>query len=1061
MMNIRYLLFLCWALGSHPPVQAQDRSVTGIVKDQRGEPLAGVTVKEKGEPNTVVTNDNGRYVITPRGPNRTLIFTYVGFHPLERVVPGGTTSMDITLEEDASSLDEVVVVGYQDIQRRKMTGAVSTVKGRDFENTPYATFDQMLQGRVAGLTVLSTSGEPGTNNIVNIRGSSNLGLADNQLQAPLYVIDGIIYDVSDIQAAYGNASPLQAINPNDIESVDILKDASAAAIYGARAANGVIIVKTKRPMTGVPEVRVAAYSGISSRPAMKPIMVGAADRRMKMALLYGAGEYDWFYSGQIHQMLTDSLNPAFNNATDWQGLFLQSAPITNVNVSIGGAMEKFVYRISAQHYYEEGVMMGFANQSLTPRLMLQVNPIKNLQFETNVFAGFTKSKHGSGDEQKYPFNTWGFPSSFWEIGDLDRQIYTGRYDGLLDNDRATSINGNVAGTIQELFVPELSLRSQFSFNVNNNTRDLYRPVLLTGNWNTAQNWVNQNRRWEWESYLNYAKTFDAGHTVSGVLGYGMEKNVGNVSQLLGRSLNNEAIKTVAGIGSGPNLYGRSTIAERARMSVFGRLGYDYKNRYLISGSYRMDASSRYSADNRWGVFPSISAGWAISEEDFFKEWGDFVTFFKIRGSYGLTGRDPGSEYAHFTMLSYDATYNGSVLDNGVAGYQPASLGMPAVSNQPTYNGTTVAYANYNAPATSASIKWESSPQLNVGFDLNMLNDRIEVNADFYVRNSVNLVYGLQMPVTSGYGTIENNFINLRNSGVELTINSRNMGPRSAFQWNTNFNISYNRNYVTRLPYGGREIKVGPPWMERALNVGQPLYPFKIWQVEGVYSTDADVPINPLTGDRIRHGSATGNQYRAGDPRRLDMNGDYIIDDNDKLDMGNPNPDFVGGMTHTLSYKNWSLTALTTFVFGRTLWNGYLSDRLQDAGSALLYSTWGTNSAISGDFDLADFWRQPGDIARFPTLFRNTVDNWHIANSTFVEDASFIRLKNVRAGYNVPTGFAKRLGLRSLRLYAVLDNIAIISWSSVPDPEAVDPNGYSGGNGYPIPKKWTFGLDFNL
>ncbi|MBK1438695.1 SusC/RagA family TonB-linked outer membrane protein [Parapedobacter sp. ISTM3] len=1048
-IKIPCMLFMlcCHLCGAQ--VYAQNVPISGVVRNQQGTLLAGVTVKEKGSSNTVVTGENGRYTISVTGSGKTLVYSYVGFHPQEHAVSSDTKNLDVILEEDAAALDEVVIVGYQDVQRRKMTGAVSSVKGRDFENTPYATFDEMLQGRVAGLTVLSTSGEPGTNNIVNIRGSSNLGLSDNQLQAPLYVIDGIIYDVSDIRAAYGDASPLQAINPNDIESVDILKDASAASIYGARAANGVIIVKTKRPAFGTPEVRVAAYAGISSRPAMKPIMVGAADRRMKMSLLYAGGDYEWFYNGQIHQMLTDSLNPSFNNATDWQGLFLQSAPITNVNVSIGSATEKFLYRLSAQHYYEEGVMMGYANQSLTPRLLLQMNPIENLQFETNIFAGFTQSKHGSGDGSKYPFSTWGFPSSFWEIADLERQIYTGRYDGLLDEDRATSINGNVAGTIQKFFIPELSLRSQFSFNVNNNTRDLYRPALLTGNQNVAENWVNQNRRWEWESYFNYAKTLNEAHTMSGVLGFGMERNVANTNYLWGRNNNNEAIKTITGIASGPNLSGNSMIAERSRMSIFGRFGYDYKDKYLISASYRMDASSRYSADNRWGIFPSISAGWALSEEDFFKDLGSFVSYFKIRGSYGLTGRDPGSEYAHYTMLTYNGSYQGSVLDNGLTG------------NQFTYNGTNVVYPNYNDPATSAGIKWERSPQLNLGVDFNMLNDRIAINADYYIRDSENLVYGLQMPITSGFSTISTNFISVRNSGVEFTINSRNMSPRSPFQWSTNFNISYNRNYVTRLPYGGREIKVGPPWMERALNVGQPLYPFKVWKVEGVYSTNEDVPVNPLTGDRIRHGSSTGTQYQAGDPRRLDMNGDYVIDDNDKVDMGDPNPDFIGGMTHTFSYKNWSLSALTTFVFGRTLWNGYLSDRLQDAGAATLFSTWGPNSAISGDFNLTDFWMQPGDQAKFPTLFRNTVDNWHIANSTFVENASFIRLKNVRVGYNVPQAFSKRFGLSSLRLYAVMDNIAIISWSTVPDPEAVEPNGYSTGNGYPIPKKWTFGIDFTL
>lgn len=1047
LIKIPCTLLMLYLLSGVPNVYAQQLSVSGTVRDERGTPLAGVTVKEKGSSNTVITNDLGKYAITLAASGNAIIFSYVGFHPQEQEPTSSNPNLDITLKEDASSLDEVVVVGYQDVQRRKMTGAVSSVKGKDFENTPYATFDAMLQGRVAGLAVMSTSGEPGTNNIVNIRGSSNLGLADNQLQAPLYVIDGIIYDVSDIRAAYGDASPLQAINPNDIESVDILKDASASAIYGARAANGVIIVKTKRPALGTPEVRIAAYTGISSRPAMKPITVGAAERRMKMGLLYAGGDYDWFSNGQIHQMLTDSLNPGYNQATDWQGLFLQSAPITNVNVSIGATMEKFLYRISAQHYYEEGVMMGYENQSLTPRLLLQVNPMKNLQFETNIFAGFTKAKHGSGDGSKYPFSTWGFPSSFWQITDLEEQVYTGRYDGLLDDDRSTSINGNIAGTIQEFLVPELSLRSQFSFNVNNNTRDLYRPKLLTGNQNIAQNWVNQNRRWEWESYVNYAKTIRDAHTVSGVLGYGLEKNVANYNYLWGRSDNNEAIKTITGIAPGPNLSGNSNIAERSRMSVFGRFGYDYKDRYLISASYRMDASSRYNADNRWGIFPSISAGWTLTEEEFFKDWTSFISYFKIRGSYGLTGRDPGSEYAHYTMLAYSGAYYGSVTDNGLDG------------NQFTYNGINVNYPNYNNDATSATIKWERSPQFNAGIDLNLLNDRIAINADYYIRDSKDLVYGLQMPATSGYSNISTNFISVRNSGVELTLNSRNMSPRSTFQWNTNFNISYNRNYVTRLPNGGQEIKVGPPWMERTLNVGQPLYPFKVWKVDGVYATNEDVPVNPLTGDRMRHYG--GTMYQAGDPRRLDMNGDYSIDENDKVDMGDPNPDFMGGMTHTFTYKNWSLSALTTFIFGRTLWNGYLSDKLQDAGSATLFNTWGPNSAIAGDFTMADFWMQPGDQTKFPSLFHNTVDNWHIANSTFVENASFIRIKNVRAGYTVPQAFSKRFGMSSVRLYAVLDNIAIFSWSTVPDPEAVEANGYSTGNGYPIPKKWTFGLDITL
>ncbi len=1024
---------------------AQQRVISGVVKDEQGKPLADVSVSEKGANNGTKTEAGGRFKISIQSAKPMLVFSSVGYLKQEYAVKSGNEIVDIVMKEDAAGLDEVVIMGYQDVQRRKTTGAIASVKGKDFENTPYATFDAMLQGRVAGLNVMSTSGEPGTNNIVNIRGSSNLGLADNAIQSPLYVIDNIIYDVSDIQAAYGNSSPLQAINPNDIESVDVLKDASASAIYGARAANGVIIIKTKRPAFGKPEIRISAYNGVSDRPSMKPITVGAAERRMKMDLLYNGGSYDWFNDGSISQMLTDSLNPSFNNNTDWQGLFLQSANINNVNVSIGATMEKFLYRFSAQRYYEEGVMMGFENESLTPRLLLQVNPTDNFQFETNIFAGFTKAKHGSGSDAKYPFNSWGFPSSFYQITEQEEAIYTGRYDGLLDKDNTFSLNGNFAGTIKKFIVNGLSLRSQFSFNVNNNTRDLYQPALLTGNRNYAQNWVNQNKRWEWETYFNYIKSINDVHNISAVLGTGIERNTSNNSYLYGYSDNSEYIKTVTGIPSGADLYGYATITERSRASFFGRLSYDYKDKYLVSASYRMDASSRYSPENRWGIFPSISAGWVLSEEPFFEPLKGAISFFKLRASYGLTGRDPGSLYARYTTLSFDGAYNGSVMDSGISG------------SQFTYNGVNVVYPDYASSASSTNIKWETSPQFNLGLDMNLLHDRITITPEFYVRDSKDLLYDLNMPATSGYSTISNNFISVRNSGVELTVVSRNMRPESAFQWVTNFNIAYNRNYVTKLPNGGQEIKVGPTWMERALNVGQPLYPFKVWQVDGVFATDADVPVDPLTGNRLYH-AGTGQYYQAGDPRRADLNGDYIIDDNDKIDMGNPNPDFQGGLMNQFSYKNFSVSTLITFIFGRTLWNGYLSDKLQDAGSSTLYSTWGTSSGIAGDYDLNDFWMKDGDQTKFPTLFRNTVDNWHIANSTFVENASFIRFKNVQLSYTFPKSITERLKLKMLRVYGVLDNIAIKSWSTVPDPEAVEANGYSTGNGYPIPKKWTIGLD---
>ncbi|GGH26586.1 SusC/RagA family TonB-linked outer membrane protein [Sphingobacterium alkalisoli] len=1051
-MKKMYLLkilnvFLIFLVFCQHDLIAQSVVITGKVSSSQGNPLSGVTIKEKGGTGVTSTKEGGHFTISISGLGKSLVFTSVGYITKE-VAISSSNEVSVILDENSSDMDEVVIIGYQNIQRRKTTGAISTVKGKDFENTPYATFDAMLQGRVAGLAVMSTSGEPGTNNIVNIRGSSNLGLANNVISAPLYVIDNIIYDVNDFGSAYG-ANPLQSINPNDIESVDILKDASASAIYGARAANGVIIVKTKRPSTGKPEVRVSAYAGIADMPAMKPIQVGAAERRLKMNMLYVGGQDQWFANNQISMMLTDSLNPAFNNNTDWQGLFLRSAQINNINASVGSSSDRFTYRFSAQRYYEEGVMIGYENDNITPRLLLQVRPTDNVEIETNLFAGITRAKHGSGEGvygSKYPFTTWGFPSSFWQITDVEEGVYTGRYDDLMDNDRTTSINGNTAVTLKKVFVPELSFRTQFSYNINNNTRDLFQPALITSNRrNWARSWVYQNQRWELESFFNYNKTLKEIHNISGVLGYGMEQNNTNNRYLSGYSDNSSVVKSISGISSGSDLYGWSDLQERARVSVFGRLSYDYKGKYLVSGSYRQDASSRYSRDNRWGIFPAISAGWILTEERFFEPLKSVVSFLKFRSSYGLTGLDPGSYYAQYMTLGFNGNYEGARLDNG---------DNVAIN---TYNGVGVTYPNYGGAASASSIKWERTPQFNIGFDANFIKDRINVTADYYIRNSQAMVFESQAPLTTGFSALTNNFVDIRNSGVELTINTFNLRPESAFQWNTNFNIAFNKNMVTKLPNGGREFRTGPPWMERTLNVGQPLFPFQVWKVDGVFATDADVPIDPLTGNRLRNG-LTGQYYKAGDPAPQDINDDYIIDYQDKVSMGDPNPKVTGGFTNFFSYKGFTLQVLITFIQGRSLWNGYLSDRLQDAGSASLFSTWGSNSAIAGDFNVSDFWLRPGDQARYPNLFSNTVENWHIAQDYFVENASFVRLKNIQFGYSLPQSLASKLKLRSLRVFGMVDNLYIKSWSDTPDPEAVEPNGYSTGNGYPIPKKFTVGID---
>ncbi|MEI6950232.1 SusC/RagA family TonB-linked outer membrane protein [Paraflavisolibacter sp. H34] len=1015
-------------------------AITGKVLDKKdNKPVVGATVQVKNSPEAAMTDENGNFTLKVANKNATLEISYVGFAKQEiRINSQGNVA--VYLEEGSRAMDDVVVIGYQSVQRRNATAAISTVKGKDFENVPYPTFDQMLQGRVAGLNILSISGEPGANNIVNIRGNTSVDAASgNGISTPLYVIDGVVFDVSDVRSAYGNANPLQAINPNDIESVDVLKDASAAAIYGARAANGVIIIKTKRPKGGRPQFRVSAYAGLSTKPAMKPVLVGADERRKKMDLLKAGGTYTQL--GGISQFLTDSLNPAFNNNVDWQGLFLRNALIKNVDLNIGAAEERFAYRISLNRYQEDGIMRGYSLTRSTPRLFLSVKPYKGIEVTSDLYVGLTKATHGPGNGNIYPFTVSNFPSSFWQITDEVKKNYEGRNEGVRDDDRTTSVNGNTR--LIATLLPKLTFTSSLSYNYNFGRRDYLRHrSVTTNNRSDAIHSSSNSRRWEIENYLTYTKEIND-HTFTGLIGQGVEENTINSTNIQANGIPFDAIQMVQGVPAGPSLSASTFFEDRSRVSAFARVGYDYKGKYGVDGSYRRDASSRYSKDSRWGSFPAVSARWNVSEEPFFDRFRSLVSFLKLRASYGLTGRDPGGYYEQYRQLITDVRYAGSSLGSGAAG------------NVITYNGTTAVTPNYGAAAPAANISWEKTPQSNFGLDAGFFKDRITLAADYYIKDSRELVFNIPVPTTTGYTTAKNNYVDVRNQGVELTLTTRNLAPKSSFRWNTTFNIAFNQNMVTKLPAGNRDFVFGQPWLQRTLTIGQPLYGFLAWDIPQIYPSVDDVPVDPLTGQRVKWFG--GNMFGAGDGAKRDVNGDYNIENIDKINMGDPQTRVYGGIINQLGYKGFNVSVLCTFIQGRKLWNGYLSDKLNGSASAP-FTNWGPNSGPAADFGGLDFWRNTGDKAYFPSLFGNNIDKWHIAQSMFIEDASFFRIKNVNLSYAFPEKVAKRLRLKGLSVYSVMDNLRVFYNATVPDPELVSPDGYTNGNDYPLPKKFTFGLD---
>lgn len=1020
------------ALGS---VHAQTQVVTGTVLSEAGEGMPGVNVIVKGTSRGTSSDVNGKFSIEVRGENAVLVFSFIGYMPKEVSVGNRTSIGNVQLEPDVQSLEEVVVIGYQNIERRKSTAAMATVKGDVIDNLPYPTFDQMLQGRVAGLTSLNTSGEPGSNGIVNIRGSNSVSLGG--VSYPLYVIDGMIYDVNDIPNAYNN-NPLAAINPNDIESIDILKDASAAAIYGSRGANGVILVKTKRAKRGqAPMINVNIYGGITNKPALRDVITGKAERQLKLDLLYKAGTQSGLKN--LSMFLTDSLNPAFNNNTDWQSVFVQTAKIYNADASISGATENSRYRLSMGYYNEEGAMIGYSLKRIAPRLSFSTSPGHKIDISLDFSPSFVSIEHGYGDGSNFPFTTWSFPSSFWKLTEEQIKTYHGDYDNL-DEDKTTTMLSNVKLT--KHFTDELMFTSSFSMTYNQNRRDwLYSHLINGTDDDIAYNWDYLTNIWETENYVTYDKQIND-HSFSVIAGQEAQRQTNKNTYAYGIGV---GANTITGLAPGTNLYAETYQEERTRFGWFGRVSYDYKERYLFSSSYRRDGSSRYSNDNRWANFYSISGGWILSEEPFFDALMQTIPFLKLRASYGVTGNDPSTYYGQYNLYSNDASY-----------YQ-SSFGLNNDATATTYNGTNIVTPNYGSYAADKNVTWERYPQVNIGGDINMLDNRVNINIDWYARDANELFYNnVVVPTTSGYAYYSGNLISLRNTGWEFTFNTDNLAKNSPLRWQTTLTLAFNDNYVTKLPNGGQDLVVGATWLQQTLTVGKPLFAYKVWEVKGVYATDEDVPTDPLTGNKLTMYGAT---MHGGDPIMVDQNGDYNIDDTDKIPYGDPNPKLTGGLTNTFTYKGFTMTVFCTFIKGRKIWNGYTSDKLNGTISDI-YNRWGTNATVA-TLGGMNYWTEEGDEADYGSVTNTNIDRYHIAQSIFVEDGSFFRIKNITLGYEFKNDLITKLKLNRFRVYGMIDNIARFTNSTLPDPEAVDATGYSNGSTYPQTMKFTLGLNANF
>lgn len=879
------------------------------------------------------------------------------------------------------------------------------------------------------------------------------------------MIDGVIYDVNAIGSAYSaqnpitqavsSTNPLSLINPNDIESIDILKDASASAIYGARAGNGVIIVKTRRARQGKPQITFSAYAGVSTRPNFREVLTGTAERALKLDLLHSQLPYTNLQQTPLPIQLTDSLNPAFNNDVDWQGLLVRNRALVNSqDVSVAGFAGSTSYRLSFNHYQEQGVLNGFSLERLAPHLSIAIHPVKGMSLSTDILISSERRKHGVTGSTGVVFNSWDFPTSFTQLSPVQKAVYSGK-GNFYDENNILSMVGSV--NLLDTIVSGLTFSSNFSATSYTDRYDYFSPKEVNNVENTAYHIESTSPGWSFENYLTYSRAVGEHHfaVAAGTSAY---SNRNNFTNAWAKGINITGINTLQTVPAGPNLYVATEDQRKTTASYYGRLIYDYAGKYLLTASLRRDASSIYSADYQWGTFPSVSVGYILSDERFFEPLKKAVNFLKLRVSYGVTGNDPGSWYAKYQSLYSDASFNTSTtgtIDNGdLAGVPSTYNGTPVISPFP-YNRD-----NYNiGVSASNAVRWERFPQIDIGGDIELFNSRVNLIVDWYQKDAKDkYFYNIPSQVTTGYAYYSGNAVDIRNRGLEISVNTRNTRPRAAFQWSTNFNVSFNENYVTKLPNGNRDFLFGPPWFQQTLTIGEPLFNYKVWDINGVFATDEDVPVDHITGKKL---SFFGAPLGVGDAARVDYNGDYIIDNEDKVIAGNPMPKVTGGFGNTFSYKGLSLNVFCSFITGRNIFNGYLSDYLNGSQD---YTAWGAKSGPAAIASLLDqFWIQPGDQTKFPRLVYPSgtqgKDPWHIASSYFVENGDFLKIKQATLAYNLPDSWIRNLKMKRLNVYGMAENLFMFKRSKiVPDPELVDPTTGSANVVYPSTLKFTLGLN---
>jgi len=1024
-----------------PQLYAQKQQISGIVTDVvTGKPLAGVSILQKGSGTKGATDANGRFALEVPNSSAILIFKFIGYDEQE-VDLRGAKVLQIKLVQTNKSLDEVVVIGYGEVQRKDLTGSVGSVNMQDIKKAPVGSALEALAGRVAGVQVTSESGKPGSEMNIVIRGANSL----TQDNSPLYVIDGF-----PIENANSNV-----LNPDEIASIEVLKDASATAIYGARGANGVILITTKKGEAGAPQISYNGYIGSQHIINRMDLMNGYEFVRLQAERDPVGSQLTYFNEGKT---LEDYRSiPSY----DWQDHIFRDGVMHNHSLSVMGGSNNTKYAVSGNLFGQQGTIINSGFNRKQGKITLDQS-FQKLKVGINAMytSTLTDGSNPAAPESAFSamnylmYSVWGYrPISFADedllndpTDDLANPTNDYRFNPILSAQNELRKNYNnrlIANAYAEYaFSPTLKLRINGGINNSDTRLDTYNNSRTRYGFAGSTNGVNgsilytQTNTWLNENLLTYNKKFKD-HTLNAVVGVTFQGNKYHRYGLSAIHLPNE-IKGLAGLSEGVPQPVTSVQSEWSMLSYLGRVNYNYKSRYLLTASFRADGSSKFIGNNRYGYFPSAAFAWRLINESFMKKQQLFSDA-KVRLGYGITGNNRVSEYASFSPVYFENT---SVSTNGYYSWGNELLqGM---------------YLGIGTP----DLRWESTAQSNAGIDLGLFKNRLMLTADYYHKRTYDLLLYAALPSTTGYSNAFKNIGETSNKGIELTL-SGDIIQKPNFSWNSSFNISFNRNKVVELTENQESLTTALAWDQDyrttplyIAKINQPLGQMYGYLWEGVYQYE-DFDQQPdgsyLLKQMVATNGNTRSSIRPGDVKYKDLNGDLVVDNLDRTVIGRGYPLHQGGFANTFKYKNFDLHLFFQWSYGNDIVNA----------NRLLFEN-GSKAHLNQFASYADRWTPENTSSTMP---RVGGQGPNVYSTRIIEDGSYLRLKTGSVGYTFDKGLLDRWKIKSLRIYASVQNIWTLTSYSGYDPEvAVYYSALTPGfdySSYPRPKTYVFGINLNL